>query len=111
FVNPRRPSEFAHPQDQRAVEQPALVEILNERTHRLIELRQLRLKRREAILMEVPAPHRDLDEWHARLYQPPRHQTAAAKTRRAVPLLHRRRLAVDLERLHLLARHQLDRTL
>ena len=67
-----------------SAQQPARGQVFDQRTHRLVDLGQLLLQAREAVLVQVPAAEIHFHERHARLHQPPRHQAATAKVGVAV---------------------------
>ncbi len=74
----------------RAVEQPALGEVGDERAHPLVELGQEPVREGlEGVGVGVPAAQGDLDERHARLDELPGHQAARAERAAAVSVTHR----------------------
>src|SRR5689334_20741527 len=68
-VGLRRAAELAHPDDQRAVEQAALLQVGDEGAHGRGRLLGVLLDAGEVVLVRVPAAQRHLDEAHARLDQ------------------------------------------
>ncbi len=91
-VDAGRAAELAHPDDGRVRQQPALLQILDQRAHRPIHLGQLVvLERREDVLVVVPAAEIHFDERHTLFDQPAGHQAAAAEVILAVALADRRR--------------------
>lgn len=75
----RRATEFAAPDDQRVVQQPALLEILHERGGGGIRILTLNLELGVQIAMLVPAGMHELDEPHATLGHPARHQAVVGE--------------------------------
>ena len=111
-VDPRCAAEFAHPHQHDVIEHATLGQVGRQCGDALVELRQsLGRERVEDVVVEVPASHADLDERNSRLDQPAGHQQALAEAAGAVGVASFLRLLGDLESLHLLARHQVDRLL
>src|SRR5205823_11911575 len=54
-VDLRSAAELAHPEDERAVEQTALLQVADQRRHRPIDLPRQPLDAIEIVLMRVPA--------------------------------------------------------
>ena len=98
LVHPRRPAELAHDQDHRRVEQPAVVEVLDQAADRGVEDRQAptssRFSRLEWI---VPAAEGQGHEPHARLDQPAGQQRALAPLVAAVAVAEPRVFLADVE--------------
>src|SRR5207247_134633 len=68
-VDPWRAAELAHPDDQRVVEQPAVLQILDQAAHGRIDLAGELADAFEVVLVRVPAAEGDLDELDAGLDQ------------------------------------------
>src|SRR5438128_1572250 len=77
-----RPTEFASPDDERVVEQPALLEILNESRRRLIRIPALPLDLLRQIGVLIPSAMKELHEPHATLGQTPREKAIRGKRSR-----------------------------
>ena len=73
-VRPGAPSGSAAPDDQRVVEQSALLKVFDQRGARLVGVAALDFKLRRRIAVMVPAGVEALHEPHAPLDQPPSHQ-------------------------------------
>ena len=108
-VDVRRAAELAHPDHQRAVEQAAVLQVVDQRGDRRVDLPGERLDAVEVVLVRVPAaeasPRRT-----ARPTSTSRRAIRTPSPNRPVPYLPR--LAVgsgrQVERLRLLRLHQLD---
>ena len=84
-IDPRRAAEFTHPDNERILQQPALLEILHQRTHGAIHDRELPiLERGKDVLVVVPAAKIDFHKRDSLFDKSPGHQTAPAKSRFAV---------------------------
>src|SRR6185436_17976839 len=73
----RGPAELAAPDDQRVLEHPALLQVLEERAERLVELAAKAAMADFEVVVVVPrlaGARPDLDEAHALLDQPARNQ-------------------------------------
>ena len=79
------------------LQQAALLEVVEQRRHDVIELGDHLLVRFEVLAVAVPPGPADADERHARLDQPPRRQALLAEQRRAVAVADALRLAGDVE--------------
>src|SRR5436309_1918769 len=100
LIDLRRPAELAHPDDQRRVQQAALMEVLQQRGIAIVQgTEQMLPELLEVVGMSIPATHGHGDEPHARLDQPPGQQAALAKGSAAVPVPRLVRLLGDVERL------------
>ena len=73
------PAEFAAPDDQRVVEQAALLEVRDEGGRRLIGIAALAGDLRGQVRMLVPAAVEELDEAHAPFGQPARQQAVGGE--------------------------------
>ena len=82
-----RTAELASPDDQRLVEQSALLQISYERGTSLIDAAALQMKFRGQVVVLIPAAMIKLDEPHAPLDQPPRQQTVRRKRSGATSVL------------------------
>ena len=96
-VRPGAPSGSAAPDDQRVVEQAALLQVFDQRGARLVGVATLDFELRVEIAVMVPAGVEALHEADAPLDQPPSHQAVVGKRSlpsdiRAVALQHRLRL-------------------
>ena len=69
-----RAAELAAPDDQRVVQQPALLQIADQRRRRLIGVAALEREIARQIVVLVPAAMIELDEAHVALGQPAREQ-------------------------------------
>ena len=69
-----RAAELAAPDDQRVVEQAALLQIGDERRRRLIRALALQREIARQIVVLIPAAMIELDEAHVALGEPPRQQ-------------------------------------
>src|SRR6516225_5552585 len=65
------PAELPHPDHQRAVEQPAVLQVGDQGGHRRIDLAGEFLDPGEVVGVRIPAALEHLDEGNAHLYQPP----------------------------------------
>ena len=101
FVDHRRAAEIAHPDHQRAVQQAALGQVVEQCRVRLLHRRhETVLELLEVVLVRVPGDARAVDrgdEPHARLDQPPRQQVRLAPRVPAVALADLRRLLRQIE--------------
>ena len=75
-----RAAEFAAPNDQRVVQQPALLQVLDQRGGRLIGVAALAGDLRWADIVLIPAAMEKLDEPHAALRQPAREQAIGGES-------------------------------
>ena len=75
----RRAAELAAPDDERVVEQSALLEILHQRGRRGVGVPALLRELREEIAVLVPAGVHELHEPHAALEQPPGDQAVVGE--------------------------------
>src|SRR6476659_2354056 len=94
-----RAAEFAHPDDQRLIEQLPLGKIGEQSRHARIQIAAQTADAGKIVDMRVPAVERHLDELDARFNQTASHQAAAAEIAVTVLLLHGFRLILDIERL------------
>ena len=78
------PAELAAPDDQRVVEQPALLQVRDQRGRRLIGVAALAGDLRGQVRVLVPAAMEELDEPHAALGQPAGQQAVGGVACRAV---------------------------
>src|SRR6185503_13346795 len=88
-----RPAELAAPHHQRVLQQPALLQILNQRGARLIGVAALPGYLLGQIVVLVPSTVEELDETHAALGQAPRQQTIGGERSGLARIL-----AIQLER-------------
>ena len=98
-VDLRRPAELRRNHDQRRIEQPAAVQVADQRGEGLVEAGNWP---RHAVLdaaVHVPAAVGQRHEAHARRHQPPGHQHPLAGGVAAVLVAHGPALGVDVERL------------
>ena len=80
----RRAAELGQRDDQRVFEQAALLQVVEQRRHDVIQLGDQLLMRLEVLAVAVPPGPADADERHARLDQPAGDQRLLAELRRAV---------------------------
>ena len=83
----RQPADLAAPVDERRVEQPALLQVLDQRRGRLVGALADRRQRRADVVVRVPrlAAEEELHEPHAALDQPAGDQAAGAVLARSRP--------------------------
>ena len=74
-----RAAELAAPDDQRVVEQPALLEVGDQRECRLVDVAALPRQVAGQIAVLIPAAVKDLDEPHVALGQSAGQQAAASE--------------------------------
>ena len=108
FIDPRRAAEFRRQDDECRSEQAALFEILDQRSHRTVELRTLLVHLVEHVAVHVPAAKLHLHAPHARFDQPPREQAAEPDLRVAVAVADLGLFLGDVERLQVDRAHQPD---
>ena len=108
FIDPRRAAEFRCQDDERRSEQAALLEILDQRAHRPVELRTLLVHLVEHVAVHVPAAKLHLDAPHPRFDQPPREQAAEPDLRVAVAVADLGLLLGDVKGLQVDRAHQPD---
>ena len=79
----RRPAELAAPDDQRVVEQPALLQVLDQRGAGLVGVLAVLLEVVDQVAVLVPGLVEDLHEPHAALDQPAGQQAVVGERRLA----------------------------
>ena len=96
----RGAAELAHPDDQGPLEHPPALQVGRPARRTRVDLPGELGDPLLVLLVGVPAVRADLDEGHARLDEPAGEQAALAERVAAVGVTERRRLFVEVERLH-----------
>ena len=98
----RRATKLAAPHDQRVIQQAALLQVAQQRRDGLVNVLAQVPRARVVVRVRVPrlpVAVINLDEPHAPLGEPPRHEAAVRKMALAVKFARRRRFARDVERI------------
>src|ERR1041384_2177638 len=110
LVDARRAAEFAGDDEEDLLVEPALMDVVDERRDRVIEIGRARLHRLLDVAVHVPAAVGDGHKSAARLAEAPRHEELLAH---ALPVLFDdlRILGLEIERLRRVAEDGADRLL